>query len=97
MVGEGSGAQRALESPSNEESPMEPAPFSSPSADPVEWTCVLPFYNEAPMLTRTLTSLASQKVPFKLVLVDNGSTDGSGEVAQSVAEDLGIDYRVLAS
>ena len=57
-----------------------------------EWTCVVPFFNEAPQLPRTLTSLAEQNVPFKLVLVDNGSTDGSGEVARSIAGELGLDH-----
>lgn len=56
---------------------------------------MLPFFNEAPSLPRTLTSLAGQNVPFKLVLVDNGSTDGSAEVAQSVADDLGLDHMLL--
>jgi glycosyltransferase involved in cell wall biosynthesis len=74
---------------------MSNAPSGLPGSDEVEWTCVLPFYNEAPMLQRTLASLAGQKVPFKLVLVDNGSTDGSGEVAQEVAGSLGIDHTLL--
>ena len=70
----------------------DPDPRAS-SIDPVEWTCVLPFFNEAPSLPRTLASLASQNVPFKLVLVDNGSTDGSADVAQSIAGDLGLTTR----
>ena len=72
----------------------DPDPRTS-SIDPVEWTCVLPFFNEAPSLPRTLASLASQNVPFKLVLVDNGSTDGSADVAQSIAGDLGLDHTLL--
>lgn len=63
---------------------------------PVRWTCVLPFFNEAQSLPRTLNSLAGQNEPFDLVLVDNGSTDGSAEVAQSMAEKLGLDHRLLA-
>lgn len=70
--------------------PAEELPETA--TEPVEWTCVIPFFNEAQQLPRTLTSLADQNVPFKLVLVDNGSTDGSGAVAQSIASDLGLDH-----
>ncbi len=69
-----------------------PAAHLTTAMCPPEWTCVVPFFNEAPQLARTLTSLAEQKVPFKLVLVDNGSTDGSGEVAQSIASELDLDH-----
>jgi glycosyltransferase involved in cell wall biosynthesis len=37
---------------------------------------VLPVFNERDFLPRTLASLAGQSVPFRLILVDNGSTDG---------------------
>lgn len=70
------------------------APLASPR--PVRWTCVLPFFNEAKSLPRTLISLADQNEPFDLVLVDNGSTDGSAEVARAVADDLGLEHRLLA-
>lgn len=56
----------------------------------------MPFFNEAQSLPRTLTSLAGQNEPFDLVLVDNGSTDGSAAVAQAVAENLGLEHRLLA-
>lgn len=77
------------------EEPPAPILPDADSTETVEWTCVLPFYNEAPMLPRTIASLAAQRVPFKLVLVDNGSTDGSGEVAKAVADDLGLDHSLL--
>lgn len=39
---------------------------------------VVPYYNEAEYLPATLSSLIAQTLrPFRLVLVDNGSTDGS--------------------
>ena len=72
----------------------EIAPDGSPR--PVRWTCVLPFFNEAKSLPRTLISLAGQNEKFDLVLVDNGSTDGSAEVAQAMAEDLGLEHRLVA-
>jgi len=51
-----------------------------------DWSMVIAFYNEADFLPATLASLAGQTVrPLRLVLVDNGSTDGSAGVAQRFA------------
>lgn len=47
---------------------------------------VVPFYQEARMLPATLQALLQQHDPeFELVLVDNGSTDGSGAIAREFA------------
>jgi glycosyltransferase involved in cell wall biosynthesis len=44
------------------------------------------FLNEEPYLRRTLASLAAQtRPPDRLLLVDDGSTDGSGELAEEFA------------
>jgi glycosyltransferase involved in cell wall biosynthesis len=61
------------------------------------WTMVIAFYNEAGFLPDTLASLALQALrPFRLVLVDNGSTDGSGDLARAwAATQSGIDTQVL--
>src|SRR5262249_32702112 len=49
---------------------------------PALWV-VVPFRNEAAGIRPTLTALAAQRDRnFTLVLVDNGSTDGSAEVVQ---------------
>ncbi|WP_164176839.1 glycosyltransferase, partial [Streptococcus pneumoniae] len=40
----------------------------------VDWTVVVPFFNERELLAGTIASLARQTVPFRLVLVDNGSS-----------------------
>lgn len=47
------------------------------------WTFVIAYYNEADFLPATLAALAAQSVPFRLVLVDNGSTDGSDAIARA--------------
>ncbi len=46
------------------------------------WTMVIAYYNEAGYLGRTLAALtAQQHRPFRVVLVDNGSTDTSAAIA----------------
>jgi glycosyltransferase involved in cell wall biosynthesis len=51
------------------------------SPPPLRWTVVIPYYNEADYLGHTLDSLGAQAgVQFRLVLVDNGSTDGTADV-----------------
>lgn len=47
------------------------------------WTFVIAYYNEAAFLPATLEALAAQTArPFRLLLVDNGSTDGTPELAR---------------
>ena len=51
---------------------------------PSGWSIVIPYYNEAAFLPLTLTSITGQTLrPRELVLVDNGSTDGSAAVARA--------------
>ena len=59
------------------------------------WSVVLPFFNEAEHLADTIAGLASQSAPFELILVDNGSTDGSAEIASAAARRFGLDWRLL--
>lgn len=50
----------------------------------MRWTFVIAYYNEADYLAATLASLAAQTLkPFRLLLVDNGSTDGSATIARA--------------
>jgi len=52
----------------------------------VKFAVVVPFYNEARGMASTLDALARQTdCEFFLVLVDNASTDGSGELARAFA------------
>lgn len=50
------------------------------------WSVVLPYYNEAKFLPQTLAALTAQTYrPFRLILVDNASTDNSTELAKDFA------------
>src|SRR6516165_5401066 len=47
---------------------------------------VTPFYNTAPYLAQCIESvLAQTHVEFEYILLDNCSTDGSGEIAEDYA------------
>jgi glycosyltransferase involved in cell wall biosynthesis len=61
----------------------------------MRWTVVIPVFNEAGFLPRTLQSLAAQDTPFRLVVVDNGSTDGCIEAAADLASRSGLDAAFL--
>ena len=61
----------------------------------VRWTVVVPVFNEYHFLGATLASLARQTRHFRLILVDNGSHDGSVGLAARLIAELGLDGRVL--
>jgi glycosyltransferase involved in cell wall biosynthesis len=55
-----------------------------------ELTILLPYFNERGWLGKTIASLAAQTdTRFSLLLIDNGSTDGSGAEAREYAAALG--------
>lgn len=62
----------------------------------MRWTVVIPVFNEAEYLPGTLASLAGQLVPFRLVVVDNGSTDGCIEAAKAFARTNNLDAVFLS-
>ncbi len=57
---------------------------------PHSFAVVLPYYNEAEYLEQTLLSwIKQERKPDQLILVDNGSEDGSAEVARPVLDGVG--------
>ena len=60
-----------------------------------DWTVLIPFFNERDYLAATIASLAAQSVSLTLILIDNGSTDGSAAVAQAACRNHAIDYLLL--
>lgn len=55
----------------------------------------MPVFNEEAYLPASLRSLAAQTQPFRLILVDNGSTDASPRIAHDIAASAGIDMLLL--
>lgn len=68
---------------------------SATPSNPVEWSIVVPFFNEEEFICDTLRSAAAQQVPFDLILVDNGSTDCTNDVAARECNRLGIHFRLV--
>ncbi|MDB5705066.1 MAG: glycosyl transferase family 2 [Sphingomonas bacterium] len=74
------------------------APWDGAAAESGEsrgWTVLLPFFNERRYLARTITSLAAQDRSFRLILIDNGSTDGGADIARVTCRRLGLAFTLL--
>lgn len=58
---------------------------------------ITPVYNGAAFLAETLTSICASSYPnIELIVVDDGSSDGSAEVARNVLEASGRPYQVIS-
>jgi glycosyltransferase involved in cell wall biosynthesis len=62
----------------------------------MRWSVVVPVFNEAAYLPRTLRALADQDTAFRLVVVDNGSTDGGIDAARAFVRDRRIETVFLS-
>jgi glycosyltransferase involved in cell wall biosynthesis len=49
---------------------------------------VVPCLNEAPSVERVVTTLRAQPLLNRVIVVDNGSTDGTGEIARGAGADV---------
>lgn len=57
--------------------------------EPISVVAVVPARNEADVVAGCVTSLLSQTIPIRLVLVDDNSTDGTADVARTAAQAIG--------
>ena len=56
---------------------------------PANISVIIPAYNRASLIGETLRSLLNQTVPAKeIIVVDDGSTDGTAEVVELIAEEI---------
>ncbi len=60
-----------------------------------DWTVLIPFFNERDYLAATIASIAAQTIAPRLILIDNGSTDGSADVARDACRQHGIDFELI--
>ena len=61
-----------------------PLPVAAEPGDLSDTTVVIPARDEAGIIGQTLAALAEQGPGLRVLLVDDGSTDGTGEVARTV-------------
>ncbi len=63
----------------------------------MQLSIVIPAHNEAKRLEVSLPKVAgfARRYQTEIIVVDNGSNDGTGEVAEALLEQLGVSFRVL--
>ena len=62
---------------------------------PLKCTVIIPTYNRAALLGRTLESLTRQSLPpeqFQLIVVDDGSRDATADMVESFSQRLNLRY-----
>ncbi|MBG0853311.1 glycosyltransferase [Streptomyces spinoverrucosus] len=62
--------------------------WGPPVTQPV--SVIVPAYNEKECIANTLESLARSTHPIEIIVVDDGSTDGTSQIARDAAEALGM-------
>jgi glycosyltransferase involved in cell wall biosynthesis len=76
----------------------EEAVPESPAGAELRLSVVIPTYNRRDILPRCLTALANQtirKTDFEIVIVDDGSTDDTPQLVESLRHDLGLSITYL--
>ncbi len=61
----------------------------------MRWSVVMPVYNEAALLPQTLGSLLLQSRAARIIVVDNGSSDGSAAIVGALAAGNDADVALL--
>ena len=51
-------------------------------------TCLIPAYNEAPRLRHVLAALSGHPLIARVIVIDDGSTDGTAEVARAMGAEV---------
>jgi len=75
----------------------EVIPQSSPGSE-LRLSAVIPTYNRQDILPRCLQALSEQTIPktdFEIVIVDDGSTDNTPQLVESLKEELGLSITFL--
>ena len=54
----------------------------------MKFSVIIPLYNKAPYIRKALESVLAQTyTDYELIIVDDGSTDGSAEIAEAILQE----------